>query len=340
MPSRINRRVLLVARPRTTPLTECFRIDEAAVSEPAEGQLLLRTLWLSLDPYMRGRMSDAPSYAPPAELGEPMLGATVSRVEVSRHASFAPGDLVLAMSGWQDYALSDGRGVTAIPAGTEHPSHALGVLGMPGFTAHFGLLDIGRPVAGETLVVAAATGAVGSVVGQIAKLKGCRVVGVAGGAEKCRWAVRELGIDDCLDHHSAALDTELAAACPQGIDIYFESVGGKVLRAVLPLLNAQARIPVCGLISQYQREEPDATHGLTLMRSILVKRLTLRGFIISEHYGARFAEFRAEMDAWLRSGRIRYREDVVHGLENAPQALLGLLEGRNFGKLVVQVAAQ
>ena len=338
--ARNNRRVVLAARPRGAATLESFRLEESALPIPGDGQVLLRTLWLSLDPYMRGRMSDAPSYAAPAVVGDAMPGGTVSRVEASRHPNFTAGDLVLAYGGWQEYALSDGKGLLKLPADYPNPSYALGVLGMPGFTAYMGLLDIGKPKPGETVVVAAATGAVGSVVGQIAKLKGCRVVGVAGGAQKCSWAVRELGFDACIDHHAADLPAALAQACASGSDVYFENVGGKVFRAVLPLLNTHARIPLCGLISQYNEAPEQGTDTAPLlMRTVLVKRLTLRGFIIFDDYGGRFGEFQEAMEAWVRSGQVRYREDVVAGLENAPAAFLGLLQGRNFGKLIVRVAA-
>jgi hypothetical protein len=247
--------------------------------------------------------------------------------------------LVLGASGWQEFAVSDGKDLVKLPAALVRPSYALGVLGMPGFTAYMGLLDIGKPQAGETVVVAAATGAVGSVVGQIAKLKGCRVVGIAGSAKKCDWAVGELGFDACIDHHAADLGERVAAACPSGIDVYFENVGGKVFEAVLPLLNTHARVPICGLIAQYQGAGAVTGGDLTpiLMRNILVKRLTIRGFIIFDDYGSRFPQFREQMSNWLQAGQIKYREDVVDGLTNAPRAFLGLLEGRNFGKLVVKV---
>ncbi|HMK87300.1 MAG TPA: NADP-dependent oxidoreductase [Steroidobacteraceae bacterium] len=335
----INRRVVLAARPRAQADLGCFRLEARPIAALREGELLLRTLWLSLDPYMRGRMSDAPSYAPPVAVGEVMIGGTVARVERSLNANFSVGELVLAASGWQEFEVSDGRGLTKLPAGLTSPSQALGILGMPGFTAYIGLLDIGKPRPEETVVVAAATGAVGSVVGQIAKLKGCRVVGIAGGAEKCAWAVRELGFDACVDHHSAALGEELAAACSRGIDVYYENVGGKVFRAVLPLLNAHARVPVCGLISLYD-EAPravEADSAQALLRTILVKRTSVRGFIISDGFDHRRADFLDTMSHWLREGKIKYREDIVEGLENAPSAFLGLLAGRNFGKLIVRV---
>jgi NADPH-dependent curcumin reductase len=335
-----NRRIVLAARPTGAATLDAFRLEHAPVPAPGADEVLLRTLWLSLDPYMRGRMSDAPSYAPPVAVGETMIGGTVARVEASRHADFRPGDLVLAGGGWQDYAVLPGAGLMKLPAGIARPSYALGVLGMPGFTAYQGLLELGRPRAGETVVVAAATGAVGSVVGQLAKREGCRVVGIAGGAEKCRWAVAGLGFDVCVDHHEDRLAERLAAACPAGIDVYFENVGGRVLRAVLPLLNVHARVPVCGLIAHYQGEAASlgADFGMTLMRTMLVKRVTMQGFIIFD-YQAKFGEFLARMSAWVGEGAIRYREDVVEGLENAPAAFLGMLTGRNFGKLVVRVGA-
>ncbi len=338
--STTNRQILLASRPVGAPTASNFALTHTAVPVAGPGQVLLRTVYLSLDPYMRGRMSDAASYAAAADLNAPMLGATVCRVAASQHPDFAEGDWVLAYTGWQDYALSDGTGLTKLDAHMARPSYALGVLGMPGFTAYMGLLDIGAPKAGETVVVAAATGAVGSVVGQIAKLKGCRVVGIAGGAEKCRSAVEELGFDACIDHHSPDLETHLAAACPQGIDVYFESVGGKVFDAVLPLLNTSARVPVCGLISQYNATAlPDGPdRSPLLMRTLLTKRIRMQGFIIFDDYGHRYPEFARDMGQWLTAGQIKFREDVVDGLENAPQAFIGLLEGKNFGKLVVRVA--
>jgi NADPH-dependent curcumin reductase CurA len=337
----INRQIVLAARPDKAATLDCFRLETQPVRELREGELLLRTVWLSLDPYMRGRMSDAPSYAPPVAIGQVMTGETVARVERSLHANFREGERVLAPSGWQEYAVSKGQGLVKLPAELSSPSHALGVLGMPGFTAFVGLLDIGKPKPRETVVVAAATGAVGSMVGQIAKLKDCRVVGVAGGADKCAWAVEGLQFDACIDHHSQDFAVKLAAACPNGVDVYYENVGGKVFNAVLPLLNAHARIPVCGLISQYNEAPPAAGANAlpALMRQILVKRLAVRGFIISDGFEHRRPDFLDSMSRWLEEGKIKYREDVVEGLENAPSAFLGLLAGRNFGKLVVRVSA-
>jgi NADPH-dependent curcumin reductase CurA len=337
----VNRRIVLAQRPQAVATVADFRLERIAVPRIGPGEMLLRTLWLSLDPYMRGRMSDAPSYAAPVPVGGVMTGGTVARVESSEHPEFAVGDLVLSTSGWQDYAVSNGAGVVKLSPTMPRPSLALGVLGMPGFTAYMGLLDIGKPKAGETVVVAAATGAVGSVVGQIAKLHGCHVVGIAGSPEKCAWAVTELGFDACIDHHAADFAAELAAACPKGIDVYFENVGGKVLRAVVPLLNSHARLPLCGLIAQYQGDAGTGGKDFSaqLLRSILVKRLTVRGFIIFDDYGSRFGEFREQMSAWLEADTIKFREDVVAGLERAPEAFLGLLTGQNFGKLVVKVSA-
>lgn len=338
----INRRITLAKRPTGAPTPEDFRIEEAPVPEPGEGQLLLRTLYLSLDPYMRGQMSDAPSYAEPIPVGGVIVGGTVSRVEKSRHSGFKEGELVLSYSGWQDYALSDGQMLVKLDPTMDQPSYALGVLGMPGMTAYFGLLDIGNPQPGETVAVAAATGAVGSVVGQIAKLKGCRVVGIAGGPEKCRYAVEELGFDACIDHREEDLKQRLSEACPDGIDVYFENVGGKVFDAVLPLLNSGGRVPLCGLIAQYNMTElpagPDRMPQL--LTNILIRRLKIQGFIITLDYGHRAPEFLADMTLWLHEGRIHYREDVTEGLENAPTAFMGLLEGKNFGKLVVKVAEE
>ncbi|MDE4079657.1 MULTISPECIES: NADP-dependent oxidoreductase [Enterobacter cloacae complex] len=336
-----NRRWVLASRPHGAPVADNFRLEEQPIPTPADGQVLLRTVWLSLDPYMRGRMSDAPSYSPPVEIGAVMVGGTVSRVETSRHPDYKEGEWVLGYSGWQEYALSDGQGLVKLGDSSSHPSWALGVLGMPGFTAYMGLLDIGQPREGETLVVAAATGPVGATVGQIGKIKGCRVVGVAGGEEKCRHAVEVLGFDACIDHHADDFAEQLASACPQGIDVYYENVGGKVFDAVLPLLNTSARVPVCGLVSGYNATNlPDGPDRLPLlMGTILKKRIRMQGFIIAQDYGHRIDEFQQEMGRWVKEGKIHYREQVIEGLEAAPDALIGLLEGKNFGKVVIRVAA-
>lgn len=337
-----NRRWVLASRPHGAPTMENFRLEEGDIVSPEEGEVLLRTVYLSLDPYMRQRMNDAPSYSPPVNIGEVMVGATVSQVVKSQHPDFAEGDWVLGGSGWQDYATANGEKLVKLDKEMPNHSWALGVLGMPGFTAYMGLLDIGQPKAGETLVVAAATGPVGATVGQIGKIKGCRVVGVAGGSEKCRYAEEVLGFDRCLDHHADDFADQLTDACPQGIDIYFENVGGKVFDAVLPLLNTSARIPLCGLVSAYNSTNiPDKPDRIPLlMDTLLKKRIRLQGFIIMQDYGHRIHEFQQEMKKWIQNGNINYREQVTEGLENAPEAFFGLLEGKNFGKVVVQVGPQ
>lgn len=334
----MNRRIVLKSRPHGAPNLDNFRLETTDLPEPADGQVLLRTVYLSLDPYMRGRMSAAPSYAPPVEVGEVMVGGAVCRVERSLHSNFVAGDWVLANTGWQDYAISSGQELIPLGQQLEHPSRSLGVLGMPGFTAYMGLLDIGDPKPGETVVVAAATGAVGSVVGQIAKLKGCHVVGIAGGPKKCKAGVDTFGFDLCLDHYASDFDQQLANACPNGIDVYFESVGGKVFDAVLPLLNVKARISVCGLIAHYNDTElPEGPDRLPLlMKTFLVRRIKAQGFIIYD-YNSRYGEFLADMTPWVAAGKVKYIEDIVDGLEQAPGAFIGLLEGKNFGKLAVRV---
>ena len=301
--------------------------------------MLLRTEFLSLDPYMRGRMSDTPSYAPPVGIGEVMVGGTVAQVVTSNVDGFQPNDWVLSYNGWQDYALSDGTGVTKLDQSPTHRSWALGILGMPGFTAWAGLTKIGVPKAGETIAVAAATGPVGATVGQIGKLLGCRVVGIAGGAEKCEYAVNELGFDACIDHKASDFVEQLAKASPNGIDVYFENVGGKVLDAVIPLLNPNARMPVCGLVSQYNATElPEGPDRMNwLMGHILRNKIKVQGFIIFDDFAPLYPEFAAEMSGWLKAGKIHYREQIVDGLEQAPSTFMGMLNGDNFGKCVIRV---
>ena len=335
----INRRITLAVHPRGLPVASDFHLVTEPVPRPGEGQVLLQTQFLSLDPYMRNLMDRVgPGYAPPVPLGGTMPGGTVSRVVESRHSQYRAGDLVLANTGWQDYSVSDGSDLQAL-GDMVRPSLALGALGMPGFTAHVGLLDIGQPKAGETVVVAAATGAVGAMVGQIAKLKGARVVGIAGGADKCRQAIDDLGFDACVDRHAPLLGEQLAAACPEGVDVYFENVGGDVLLAVLPLLNIGARMPVCGFVAHYNDlENPTGPNQLPqLLAAILQKRVRVQGFIILDHYGARFDAFRSEMGEWVNSGQVKASEHVVDGLLNAPAALSDLLQGRHSGKVVVRL---
>jgi NADPH-dependent curcumin reductase CurA len=333
-------RVVLAARPVGEPKPTDFRIEQMSVPQPGPGEMLLRTLWLSLDPYMRGRMSDAPSYATPVAIGQVMEGRTVSEVLASNLDGYAAGDIVLSPSGWQTHALSQGKLTRKIDPSIAPVSTALGVLGMPGMTAYTGLDEIGKPKAGETVVVSAASGAVGSVVGQIARIKGAHAVGIAGGPDKCRYVTEQLGFDACLDHRAPDLPGRLKTACPNGIDVYFENVGGEVFEAIFPMLNNFARVPVCGQIATYNATEMPAGELRTsaLTRAILTKRLTLRGFIVTD-FAARQTDFLRDVSGWLRDSRIKYREDVVDGIENAPRALIGLLRGENFGKMLVRVAS-
>jgi NADPH-dependent curcumin reductase CurA len=336
------RRAVLASRPVGEPKPENFRLEDYPVPKPGSGEVLLRTVWLSLDPYMRGRMSDAPSYAPPVGIGQAMVAGTICEIAATNNPDFAIGDLVSAYAGWQTHAVSDGKGLRKIDPKLAPPSAFLGVLGMPGLTAYAGLLEIGKPQPGETVVVAAASGPVGSMVGQIAKIKGARAVGIAGGPKKCAFVKNDLKFADCLDHRAPDFAQALAAACPKGIDVYFENVGGAVLEAVVPLLNPFARVPVCGLVSTYNATEllqPAPNRLPLMMRAVLTKRLTLRGFIVSDFF-AKQPEFLREATTWLKEGRITYCEDIVDGLENAPGALIGLLKGENFGKVVVRVAPE
>jgi NADPH-dependent curcumin reductase CurA len=332
--------IVLARRPDGAPQPADFRLEERALPPPAPGELLLRVRYLSLDPYMRGRMDDRKSYAVPVALGEPMTGESVAVVETSQHPDYVAGDIVAAPTGWRTHAISDGTGLRKLDPSAAPVTTALGVLGMPGFTAYAGLLLIGKPKPGETVVVAAASGPVGSLVGQLAKAAGARAVGIAGGREKCEYVRTELGFDAVVDHRDPELPAQLAAACPDGIDVYFENVGGAVWQAVLPLLNTFARVPVCGLIAQYNGTWHGDGPGLlpATMRAILSKSLTLRGFINYEFAPDHYSEFLRDVGAGVESGRIRYREDIVDGLENAPAAFMGMLEGRNFGKVVVRVS--
>ncbi|RYE77843.1 MAG: NADP-dependent oxidoreductase [Myxococcales bacterium] len=327
-------------RPVGEPDEKTFELTTADLPDLDDGQLLLAIRYLSLDPYMRGRLSTAKSYAAPLELGEVMLGGTVCEVLESRHPKHEAGDFVLSFSGWQSHDIVSGDHVRKVDPENAPLSTALGVLGMPGFTAYGGLLEIGRPQEGETVVVAAATGPVGSAVGQIARIKGARAVGIAGGPDKVRALTEEFGFDAAIDHRAPDFAEQLAAATPDGIDVYFENVGGHVADAVSRRLNTYARVPVCGLIANYNAtsapEGPDrlpAFMGLVLTRS-----LTVRGFIQDEFTRTHGRDFVRDMGEWVRDGKVRYREDIVEGLENAPRAFTGLLRGENFGKLVVKVS--
>src|ERR1700748_2615892 len=331
------KRVVLASRPKGEPKASDFRTEEYAPPAPGEGQVLLRTIWLSLDPYMRGRMSDGPSYAAPVPIGGVMEGGTVSEVIASNNPAFAKGDIVMSRTGWQTHAISDGKGLAKVDPKIAPISTAVGVLGMPGMTAYTSLLAIGKTQAGETVVVAAASGAVGSAVGQIARIKGARAVGIAGGKDKCDYVKKELGFDDCLDHRDPDLAAKLKEACPQGIDVYFENVGGAVFEAVFPLLHAFARVPVCGLIAHYNDTEAKPPKwAAMMMRAVLTKRLTIRGFIVSD-FAARQADFLRDMSQWVREGKIKHREFITEGLDSAPGAFMGLLKGANFGKQLVRV---
>jgi len=331
-----NRRVLLKSRPQGEPTPANFDVVETPIPEPKDGEYLSRTIWMSLDPYMRGRMAEAKGYAANVNLGDPMVGGTVGQVVKSKSPNFKEGDFVVEQSGWQSYAVSKGAGVIKLDASMAPLSTALSVLGMPGMTAWWGLMQIGKPKAGETVVVSAASGAVGSVVGQLAKLHGCRAVGIAGGKDKCDYVVKELGFDACVDYRAAGanLFKELRTAAPKGIDVYFENVGGAVQAAVVAQLNDFARVPLCGLISQYNAT--DVTPGPD-WRLLLIKRAIVQGFIVSDHFG-QMDGFWKEVPAAVKAGKIKYREDIVKGIENAPEAFIGLLKGKNFGKLLVQVS--
>ena len=328
-----NMQVLLAQRPTGMVKKSHFKIVRTPIPEIAEGQFLVRNRYLSLDPYMRGRMSESKSYVQPVAIGDVMVGGTVGEVTASKHPDFHAGDAVLGAMGWQSYGVSDGTGITRIQDRRIPLSAYLGVMGMPGVTAYVGLLDIGNPKTGETVVVSAAAGAVGSMVGQIAKIKGCRAVGIAGGPEKCRYVVEELGLDACVDYKADRLWEDLAQAAPAGIDVYFDNVGGPIFDTVLNRMNPFGRISVCGMISQYNTLKP---YGIRNFRAILIQRLTMRGFIVSDH-AARWSEALAQIGQWLIEGRIRYRETITQGLENAPAAFIGLLTGKNLGKQLVKL---
>jgi NADPH-dependent curcumin reductase CurA len=331
-----NKQVLLAARPNGAPQEADFRLAEIELRDPEEGEVLVKNLYLSLDPYMRGRMNEGKSYAPRVELGDVMVGGTVGEIVASRHRKLAVGDVIVGALGWQEYALSRGEGVMKVDPEKVPLSAYLGAVGMPGVTAWYGLFDIGKPKAGETVVVAAASGAVGSVVGQLAKLHGCRAVGIAGGKDKCDYVTRELGFDACLDHRDPALKDRLREATPSGVDVYFENVGGAILDLVLTRLNPFARIPLCGLVSQYNATEP---YGVKNLASLLTNRVALQGFIVSEHMD-RWPAALKELADHVTGGRLKFRETIAEGLESAPGAFIGMLGGKNFGKQLVRLAAR
>jgi leukotriene B4 12-hydroxydehydrogenase/15-oxo-prostaglandin 13-reductase len=331
----VNRQFVLASRPVGMPKESDFRLAETLVPAVREGEVLLHALYLSVDPYMRGRMNAAKSYAPSVEVGEMMVGGGVARVVESKNPGYAVGDVVNLQIGWQEYAVSNGESLRRIDPNVAPVSTALGVLGMPGLTAYFGLLEVCGVNPGETVVVSAAAGAVGSVVGQIAKIKGCRAVGIAGGPDKTRYVMEECGLDAALDYKST---TDYAVAikelCPGGVDVYFDNVGGPVTDAVLANLNARARIAICGQISQANDTQPST--GPRLWRHILVARAKVQGFLVFD-YAARYAPALEQLAQWVRSGQIRYREDIIEGFENMPRALIGLFRGENLGKRLVKI---
>jgi len=332
-----SKQILLVSRPKGIPTTDNFQLVEQPVPTPTQGQALIRTIYLSVDPYMRGRMSDRKSYVPPYNLNEPIFGGAIGEVIESKTTELQPGDLVVATTGWQTHALVTPKQVRKIDQSFEAPiTTALGVLGMTGLTAYFGLLDIGQPKPNETVVVSGAAGAVGMVVGQIAKLKGCRVVGIAGSDNKINYLQNDLKFDAAINYKTTPdLQKALQAACPSGIDVYFDNVGGEISDAALSLLNFQARIPVCGQISLYNQEEPDV--GPRIQSQLLISSAMMKGFIVG-NYAERFPEGMAELSRWVKEGSIKYQENIVEGFENTVQAFLGLFIGENLGKQLVKVA--
>jgi NADPH-dependent curcumin reductase CurA len=329
----VSREIRLVARPRGVPDENLFEIAETPISEPGEGQLLVRNAYFSVDPYMRPRMNDVRSYVSPFTLGEAMTGGAVGRVAASQHPRFAKGDWVVHSLGWREWALSDGSGMRAVDTSSAPVSTFLGVLGMPGFTAYHGLFEIGQPKEGEVVFVSGAAGAVGSAAGQMAKIAGCRVIGCAGSPEKVAW-LRELGFDYAFDYREQPVRKALAEAAPDGIDIYFDNVAGDSLEAAIGALRPHGRIVACGSISRYN--DVEASAGPRNLFMVVTKRLRMQGYIISDHYD-RFPEYFTRAEAWVRDGRLRYRETVIEGIENAPRAFLGLFSGENVGKMLVKV---
>jgi NADPH-dependent curcumin reductase len=327
-----NKRVLLASRPAGWVSEGNFKIEHAPVPQPADGEVLVKNLWLSLDPYMRGRMSDAKSYVKGVDIGEVMVGQTVGEVLESKSPKFKKGDEVLTQLGWQLFGCT--KELVKIDAARAPLTYYLGILGMPGMTAYFGLKEIGQPQPGETLVVSAASGAVGSVVGQLAKIWGCRAVGIAGGAAKCDYVRRDLGFDACIDYKAGNLSRELQEACPKGVDVYFDNVGGETLDTLLRQMNLFSRIVLCGTISDYNATEPYAIKNI---RAVLVNRIKLQGMIVFD-WKERYSEALKALAGYLAEGKLKYRESVVEGLENAPKGLIALLRGQNFGKQLVKLS--
>jgi hypothetical protein len=331
----MNRQVLLKRRPNGMPVPDDFAIVERPLPEPGESQVLLRGIYLSLDPYMRGRISGQRSYATPTEIGDVIEGRVVGQVARSRHPGFREGDFASGGYGWQTHSVVNGDALTRLDPAQAPLSTALGVLGMPGLTAYVGLKTIGQPKVGETVVVSAASGAVGGVAGQLARRDGCRVVGIAGGADKCGYVTEELGFDACVNHRGDDFGVALEAACPKGIDVYFENVGGDVQRAVYSRLNDFGRMIMCGMIAEYNDVAPRP--GPSLVAAVR-RRLKIQGFIVSDHAAMR-SEYLEMAAPLVRSGQLKYREDIVEGIDNAPAAFIGLLQGKNFGKLIIKLGA-
>jgi NADPH-dependent curcumin reductase CurA len=327
--------VVLVRRPPGEPAESDFRVEEVPMPDPKHGEVLVKVAYLSLDPYQRGRMRDAASYAAPVGLGEVMTGGIVGEVVKSSSPRFGVGEIVEDRLGWQEYAIGGAPTMRKVDPSLAPISTANGVLGMPGMTAYFGLLEVGQPKPGETIVVSAASGAVGQVVGQIGKIMGCRVVGIAGGAKKCAFAKDELGFDACVDYKAANdLDAALRAACPNGIDVYFDNVGGEISDAVLRNINFFGRVALCGSISQYNATTPPM--GPRLLGTFVGKRVRAQGFIVTD-FASRHEAAMRQMGEWIRNGRLKYREDVVQGIDKAPRAFIGMLRGENFGKMLVKM---
>ncbi|MFL2760296.1 MAG: NADP-dependent oxidoreductase [Dehalococcoidia bacterium] len=335
MSTEINVRVLLKSRPNGFPTEDDFDVVESPIPQPQQGEILMESLWLSLDPYMRGRMNEAKSYAPSVNVGESMVGGAVARVVESRSPLFSPGDIVEGRFGWQSYAISNGIGVRKVDESLAPVQTAVGVLGMPGLTAYFGFLDVCDPKPGDTVVVSAASGAVGQIVGQIAKIMGCKVVGTAGSEAKVKFIVDELGFDYAINYKTTDVAQSLDELCPEGIDVYFDNVGGLVTDAVMDRINTGARIAICGQISQYNLKTPDmAPRSLGLLTRSQAK---MEGFLVFA-YESRYEEGITRMASWIKEGKLKYKEDVVVGLKNAPRAFIGMLNGENFGKTLIKIS--
>ena len=335
--STMNRQILLAARPVGFPKDSDFKLVESPMPDPEEGQILVRSIYLSVDPYMRGRMNDVKSYAPPVQIGGVMGGGVVAKVVKSNNPQFKEGDIVEGTFGWQDYAVSSGQGVRKIDPGLAPISTALGVLGMPGLTAYFGLLAITNPQPGETVVVSGAAGAVGALVGQIARIKDCRAIGIAGADDKISYLNDELGFDGAFNYKTVSDYYEkLRELCPKGIDVYFDNVGGAITDAVFRLINTQARISICGQISQYNLEKPEMAPRI-ILTVLLTRQARAEGFLVFQ-FADRYSEGLRQMAQWLKEGKLKYKEDIEHGLENTPRAFMAMLEGRNLGKQLVKVA--